>query len=156
MKELQLRNRQRDRRIETRLLGTIAAALLEDLLGFRAYELAIHLVSTRKMTQINEDFLKHDGPTDVITFNLREMLALPESTTELAGEIYICVRVAENQASEFSTTWQEELVRYVVHGVLHLTGHDDLVPEKRRAMKREENRLLRALGRRFTFAELGR
>ena len=51
------------------------------------------------------------------------------------------------QATEFKTTWQSEVVRYVVHGVLHLLGHDDLQPDLRRKMKREENRLVRRLER---------
>ena len=47
------------------------------------------------------------------------------------------------QAREFGTTWQSEVVRYVIHGLLHLRGHDDLKPAERRVMKREENRLLK-------------
>jgi ssRNA-specific RNase YbeY (16S rRNA maturation enzyme) len=47
-------------------------------------------------------------------------------------------------------------MRYLVHGVLHLLGYDDLKPHLRRAMKREENRLVRRLARRFALAELSR
>ena len=46
------------------------------------------------------------------------------------------------QAKQFKTTWQSEIVRYVIHGVLHLLGHDDRLAAARRRMKREENRLL--------------
>ena len=58
------------------------------------------------------------------------------------------------QAKEFKSSWQSELVRYVVHGVLHLLGYDDLKPELRRKMKREENRLVRLLAKRFSLAQL--
>ena len=60
------------------------------------------------------------------------------------------------QAKKFKTSWQSELVRYVVHGVLHLLGHDDLKPDLRRKMKREENRLVRLLAKRFSLAQLAR
>ena len=46
----------------------------------------------------------------------------------LHGELFICVDEAVAQAKEFKTSWQSEVVRYVVHGVLHLLGHDDLQP----------------------------
>ena len=72
----------------------------------------------------------------------------------LHGELFICVDVALAQAKEFKSSWQAEVVRYVVHGVLHLLGHDDLKPHLRRKMKREENRLVRRLSRRFSLAQL--
>jgi ssRNA-specific RNase YbeY (16S rRNA maturation enzyme) len=58
------------------------------------------------------------------------------------------------QAREFGTTWQGELVRYVIHGLLHLCGHDDLMSAARSKMKREENRLLRETTKRFVLAKL--
>jgi probable rRNA maturation factor len=154
MKELQVRNRQRDRTIDPRLLRRIATALLENLLGISNYELGIHLVSARTSARLNKQFLQHQGPTDVISFDFRE--GYHETTDELSGEIYIAVAVAEKQAREFETSWQEELIRYVVHGVLHLRGYDDLVPAKRRLMKREENRLLKRLAGEFDFRAIAR
>ena len=72
----------------------------------------------------------------------------------LHGEIFICLDDAVKQARAFRTTWQSELERYVIHGLLHLCGHDDLKPTARRNMKREENRLLRAITKRFVLSEL--
>jgi len=60
------------------------------------------------------------------------------------------------QAKRFRSTWQSEIVRYVVHGILHLLGHDDLKPALRRRMKREENRLVRRLSQKISFAQLSR
>ena len=73
----------------------------------------------------------------------------------LNGEIFICLDDAAKQAREFRTTWQSELVRYVIHGLLHLCGHDDLKPAARRQMKREENRLVRVVAKRFDLSKLG-
>ncbi len=72
------------------------------------------------------------------------------------GELFVCVDEAMTQAKRFRCTWQAEIVRYIVHGVLHLLGHDDLKPEPRRRMKREENRLVRRLGAKNSFAQLSR
>ena len=75
---------------------------------------------------------------------------------QLHGELFVCVDDAVTQAKEFKTMWQSEVVRYVVHGILHLLGHDDLKPDLRRKMKREENRLVRRLENRFSLAQLSR
>jgi rRNA maturation RNase YbeY len=74
----------------------------------------------------------------------------------LHGEIFVCVDEALLQARKFGTSWQSETVRYVVHGVLHLLGHDDLRAAARRGMKREEDRLVREISRRFSLAQLAR
>jgi probable rRNA maturation factor len=62
--------------------------------------------------------------------------------------------VAVAQSREFGTDWRAELVRYVIHGLLHLLGHDDREPAARRRMKRVESRLLRDIGRRFALSKL--
>jgi rRNA maturation RNase YbeY len=63
---------------------------------------------------------------------------------------------AVRQARRFRTSWQSEIVRYLVHGVLHSWGYDDASAGARRKMKREEDRRLRALSRRFSLAHLAR
>ena len=157
MKELQLRNRQRERRISTELLARIIRALLEEELGLESYELAVHLVAAPKMAEINEHFLQHSGSTDVITFDYREGYSEElAKDAEMAGEIYISVTDAAAQSLKFSTTWQEEVIRYVVHGVLHLRGYDDVDPAKRRILKREENRLMRRISKKSPAAKLAR
>jgi probable rRNA maturation factor len=144
---LAIANRQRTKKINTRLLKQIAGELFAELKIVEA-DLGIALVSAKEMATVNWQFLQHEGATDVITFD-------HDSTrTKLHGELFICVDVAMAQAKEFKSSWQSELVRYVVHGVLHLLGYDDLKPELRRKMKREENRLVRLLAKRFSLAQL--
>jgi rRNA maturation RNase YbeY len=100
---------------------------------------------------VNWDFLQHEGSTDVITFDHSES---QDGTADLHGELFICLDDAVKQAREFRTTWTQELTRYVVHGVLHLRGHDDLAAGPRRKMKREENRLVRGLAANFPLSAL--
>jgi probable rRNA maturation factor len=153
MREVQVRNRQRAERLNSELLRRIVRSLLEEELKLDRYELAIHFVSAGRMATINQHFLKHKGSTDVITFDYRE--GYEEAVKlDVAGEIYISVADAFAQAREFKTNWQEEIVRYAIHGVLHLRGYDDLTPGKRTVMKREENRLLRKLKGRFPLRQI--
>jgi probable rRNA maturation factor len=71
------------------------------------------------------------------------------------GEIFVSVDDAVAQAALFHTTWQQEVARYVIHGLLHLAGHTDLEVEARRRMKRQENRLLRLTTAAFPIHRLG-
>jgi rRNA maturation RNase YbeY len=149
--ELFLRNRQRTELVDLRLLRGIVNHLLSHLLTVENFDLAIQLVNAAKMARLNETHLRHSGSTDVIT--------LDYSTANpplLAGEIFICVDEAVAQARRFRVTWQVELVRYVIHAVLHLKGHDDLQPGARRRMKIEEGRWLRELAREYDLSKLRR
>ena len=149
-------NRQRTKRINSRLLKQIVDTLLAELEVTEA-ELGINLVAAREMTLVNETFLNHPGSTDVITFDHTEKRRTKTAKAkELHGELFICIDDAIAQAGEFKTNWQSEIVRYVVHGVLHLLGYDDLKPQLRRRMKREENRLVRELSARFSLAQVAR
>jgi len=153
---LVITNRQRTKKINSRRLKEITEALLAELKITEA-EMGVNLVGVREMALVNETFLQHEGPTDVITFDHRNCeLQIANCESEIHGELFICVNVAMTQAKEFKSSWQAEVVRYVVHGVLHLLGYDDLKPALRRRMKREENRLMRLLEREFTFARLAR
>ena len=143
-------NRQRAQKIHLLLLKKITAAALEEL-GKEEAELGIVLVGAKEMASINEKFLGHEGPTDVITF---DYATKSKGKNQLHGEIFVCAEVAVKQAKEFGTSWQSEVVRYVVHGILHLMGHDDLQATARRKMKREEELLVAELSRRFALSKL--
>jgi len=154
--QLYIANRQRMKKINARLLQQIIVELFQDL-EITTVELGITLVGAKEMARVNRQFLRHEGSTDVITFDHLEKRKVENGKQKnLHGELFICVNDAVQQAKEFGTSWQSEVVRYVVHGVLHLLGHDDLQPPLRRAMKRAENRLVRRLEQRFSLAQLSR
>ena len=161
---LAIRNRQRVRHINTRLLRQIIITALAELEVSPDSELCFHLVNAQEMARLNWQFLQHQGSTDVITFDHSKAMDSPTSTggfyndsrSTLHGEIFICVADAVTQAKEFRTNWQAELVRYAVHGLLHLLGHDDLKPAARRKMKQAENRIVRQLAKQFPLACLAR
>ena len=137
-------NRQRTKPVNTRRLRLIVEALFEEL-AISDAEFGINLVGAREMTLVNETFLQHAGSTDVITFNHGE-----DASPALHGELFVCVDEAILQARRFKNDWQSEVMRYVVHGVLHLRGYDDLRAGPRKKMKLEENRLVRLLKKRFS------
>jgi len=149
---LLVRNRQRTHRLEPKLLRRIITTLLRELLDKDQFDLGIFLVTTKEMTRLNETFLKHKGTTDVIAFDYAE----PAHPAMLRGEVCVCIDEAQRQGTKFRTSWQSELVRYIVHGVLHLCGYRDHTASARRKMKRVEDRLLRQLAGRFPLAKLRR
>jgi len=147
-------NRQRTKKFNSRVLKKIVSALLVELKIENA-EMGINLVGAKEMARVNRQFLRHEGSTDVITFDhSEEQKAESRRQKIIQGELFVCVDDAVAQAVEFKTSWQSEMVRYIVHGVLHLLGHDDLKPALRRKMKRAENRLVRRLSGKFSFTEL--
>jgi probable rRNA maturation factor len=147
-------NRQRTKKINARFLKQVVAELFAELEIAEA-ELGIHLVGAKEMARVNWQFLQHEGSTDVITFDHSNAeCGMRSAKSKIHGELFVCVDDAIKQAKQFGTNWQAEVVRYVVHGVLHLLGYDDLKPALRRTMKREENRLVRLLAQRFSFAQL--
>jgi probable rRNA maturation factor len=144
-------NRQRTRAVNARQLKVIVVALFNEL-EIAEGELGINLVGACEMTLVNETFLRHEGSTDVITFDHSEVVQ--GRVAVLHGELFICVDEAILQARRFRTDWQLEVVRYIVHGLLHLLGYDDHGTVPRRKMKREENRVVRLLAKKFSLAQI--
>ena len=162
--DIAITNRQRLQKMNLRLLKNITRELLSELELEKA-EIGICLVGAPEMTQLNETFLHHAGVTDVMAFDYHDNV-LPASCRQgkselpagcrkhVHGEIFVCVDEAIRQARKFGTSWQSEVIRYLIHGVLHLLGFDDSSVGARRKMKLEENRLLREITRRFPLSKL--
>jgi probable rRNA maturation factor len=152
MNRIAISNRQRTRKVNIAALRRVARVLLEECFAEYDSTLAIHLVAGEEMARINKRFLDHEGSTDVITFDYTE--GAPE--VPLQGEIFICVDEAITYARQFRCTWQLEIIRYLVHGLLHLQQFDDVAPKKRRIMKREENRILTMISSKIPAASIGK
>jgi probable rRNA maturation factor len=102
---------------------------------------AIVFTTSRYIHRVNRTYLRHDRPTDVIAFPLRD-----EAGTE--DEIYVNLDYARAQAREYGVSFREETRRLIVHGCLHLLGYRDKNAADRRRMRAREDRYLDLLRRR--------
>ena len=105
-------------------------------LNFLVSNLEINFISGENIHTINKSYLKHDYTTDIITFNYSDSLQ------QLDGEIFVSIDDALNNSKKFKVSLSEELVRLVIHGILHLLGYDDQNVTDKKIMKRLENKLL--------------
>lgn len=111
--------------------------------GVERAEISILLVGDRRMARLHEEWLGIPGPTDVITFDLA---GGGEPAEGLRGDIAVSGETARRVAREVGWAPRHEVAYYVVHGLLHLAGYDDLVPDARRAMRARERVLMAAAG----------
>jgi probable rRNA maturation factor len=104
--------------------------------------LSVTLVSRRRIAAINKRHLAHAGATDVISFGFRDPAGA------VIGDVYICPEVASANARRHGVPVREELMRLVVHGTLHVIGHEHPEGDMRTSSpmwKRQERLLARAL-----------
>ncbi len=111
-----------------------------------AAEVSVLLCDDRRIAVLHDEWMGDPTPTDVITFDLSEPAGMPGGGGVLRGDIVVSTETAVRMAKEVGSTSRLETAYYVIHGILHLTGHDDLSPGPRRAMRRRERTLMEALG----------
>ena len=96
-------------------------------------DVALYFVGIRKITQLHADYFQDPTPTDCITFPLND---------DLLGEIFVCPKAALDYNPKHP---YEETTLYIIHGLLHLLGYDDIDKKERARMRREEKRLMALL-----------
>ena len=133
----------RTRGLSRRRLLAYARALLEALDQAGA-ELSLALVDDAAGAELNQRFRGRTGPTDVLSFPLREG---PHARYRgaLIGDVVIALGVARRQADEHGLALEAECVRLLIHGVLHLLGYDHVRPAEARLMQAKERALWRKL-----------
>lgn len=117
------------------------------LSGFKRAELSVLYVGERRMRGLNLRFRGIDRPTDVLSFSMLEGRALKHpGTSEMLGDIVICPSVAARNAHREGMDVDEELRLLLVHGFLHLLGHDHVGGGREEArMRKKEAEFLDAL-----------
>lgn len=147
-----------------RLTAIVEATLKSEKVA--AAEISVALVDDERIHEINREFLRHDYPTDVISFLLESSGGLAKSKTSkkgaksvrhgvasttnprgagkrLGGEIIISAEMAVRMAAEYDWRPMQELTLYLVHGLLHLCGYDDLSSDEQVLMRAREVEVLR-------------
>ena len=113
-------------------------------LGHASSELSVSLVDDARMAEMNERHRGRRGPTDVLSFSLFEG-PFREHRGRMLGEVVIGIETARVQARETHRSLDERVTRLLIHGLLHLLGHDHEDRDEARVMRLKERRLWRAL-----------
>ena len=106
--------------------------------------LSVVLTDNRRLQKLNRDYLGIDAPTDVLSFPASE--SDPETGARYIGDILISVPYAAKGAKQAGNSLEAELQLLVVHGVLHLLGHDHAKPKEKAKMWKAQREILETLG----------
>lgn len=104
-------------------------------------EIAIHLVEDKKMRLIHQQFFNDPSPTDCMTFPVDPF----DAEEAILGDIFVCPQVAVIYAKDKQIDPYKELSLYIVHGLLHLLGYDDIESKDRKVMRSLEKKELARL-----------
>ena len=105
--------------------------------GKKVGEIAYIFCSDERILEINNQYLSHDYFTDIITFDYCDGIII-------SGDIFISVDTVLSNSKEFGVSFETELLRILIHGILHLCGQDDKTPELRVEMTEKEDLALKA------------
>jgi len=135
--------------VDTERLVQLATFALDALRIHPQAELSIVLVDEATMSAYHQKFMGEPGPTDVLSFPMDELRA-PEPDEEpplgLLGDIVLCPTVTAAQAAESHRTPEEEADYLLVHGLLHLLGHDHAEPAEKKVMFDLNDKVIAAWG----------
>lgn len=106
--------------------------------GYRQGQLTYIFCDDQRILEVNRSFLGHDYYTDIITFDYTRGLTV-------SGDMYISLDTVRSNAELVGATYDAELLRVIIHGVLHLCGINDKGPGEREIMERNENEALSML-----------
>lgn len=150
---------QRDVALDLDRWSRLARLVLDEERVSPLLQVAVVFVDESTITALNEQFLGHQGSTDVLAFPIDDELPTGGRSPDqggrgpgvgdeqdeppvLLGDVYVCPAVAARQAAERSIPLAEELALLVVHGLLHLLEYDHAQPDQAEAMQRRERELL--------------
>jgi probable rRNA maturation factor len=115
--------------------------------------ISISFVGPGTIKRINREFVSHIGLTDVISFDYRD--EYQHYNNDIAAELIIYPGMAALLASRRkSSSFAYEMVLYLVHGILHLTGENDLMLKERARMRRKERKIIKMLQNEFSFESI--
>ena len=134
-------NRQKTVRLSPRKTAGWAKKILKAL-GWKRAALSFVFVNDSEIRRYHRQYLGIDRPTDVLAFGQIER-PFPPSKTPFLGDIVISVETARREAPRYGHRWDEELLLYVCHGILHLMGYRDGTPPQKARMERKQKEILR-------------
>lgn len=105
--------------------------------GVVSGDVNVIVISDTIMISLNKKYKKRKGTTDVLSFRLSE-----EQANNIEGEVYVSLEQAYRQATEYDVPYEEEVIRLVTHGLLHLTGRDHNSEEEYTSIMNDTDRLV--------------
>lgn len=113
-----------------------------EILNISTDEVIFHFVSLKEICALHSRFFDDPSPTDCITVPI-DPPGEQRGGYHLLGEVFICPKVAKLYAQEHDLPPFTELIRYAIHGLLHLIGYDDMHLKDARAMRKKEEEVLK-------------
>ena len=135
---VQIADRQNCLPLDRRLLRRAVTRVLRDA-KVRKASISLAVVDDDTIARLNWQYLRHRGPADVLSFLL-------DDRDGLEGEVIVGAETALRAAPRYGWPPHDELLLYVIHGTLHLVGHDDTSPALRAEMQKRETAVLDKLG----------
>ncbi|WP_061211868.1 rRNA maturation RNase YbeY [Dermabacter hominis] len=138
-------NNETTAQIDAREFVDLARYVFEAMFLHPATELSITFVDEKAMSELHEEWMDLEGPTDVMSFPMDELREGREGELApegLLGDIVICPTVAAQQARIAGHSSEEEMLLLLTHGILHLLGYDHVEPEEERVMFTLQRKLL--------------
>lgn len=134
LKHLQLNiyNEQKALPIRKRLVSQIVKKLF-DFLHVDCKEISVYFTTVETISELHQQFFNDPSPTDCISFPIDH---------DHLGEVFVCPAVAIDYASKHKIDPFKETILYMIHGILHLIGYDDLEASKKRIMRRMEKKCM--------------
>jgi probable rRNA maturation factor len=134
MKDLiiHLSNQQRDLKLSLKAVRILIRETLA-LERVPCREISIYFVTQKRISDLHQEYFNDPTPTDCITFPIDD---------ETLGEVFVCPKVALAYCEKNGGDPHTETSLYIVHGILHLLGYDDLEPGKRRTMRKKEKKCM--------------
>ena len=120
--------------------------------GLKGSSLSLVLMDDFGIRRYHRRFLGQDRATDVLAFEPAAGHFSPGGKIAFLGDVIVSVETAKRAAPRFGNRWEEELLLYICHGILHLTGFKDSTPLQKARMERRQKAVLqKVLGRRWRF-----
>ena len=142
--EVQIGNRQDKHGISEKKIQQTASVIL-NALDYPEAELSILIVDDQQIAQLNHQYLNRKGPTNVISFSMRQG-QFSDIAPNLLGDVVISADTAQREAQNAGIRMQDRLDQLLIHGTLHLLGYDHMTEDNAVSMERIECETLEGLG----------
>ncbi len=119
-------------KLESRATRKLIESVLE-FQGVDCNELSVYFVTERRICDLHREYFNDPTPTDCISFPI---------DSETLGDVFVCPKTALKYTAANGGDPYEEIVLYVIHGLLHLMGYDDIESEERRVMRKNEKKCM--------------